>query len=294
MKTVITMSTKSHNINNTAKFIYNFLTSQTELPDIFYLVLSSEVYPNQNMDLPEDLLKICKYFNVNIKWVGMNEYTHMKWYVYPEHISDLVISIAEDETYPTDLVAKAKSVASNKGVVYNIFENMTFLRVFTGIRSRLFANAIDNRPSVLKRLTSQLVIPPNTFPEEIMLEQNIIARQEFCPHFDNVWLTPFLIMHDIQISSLGFKCEKENDKLYDIHKMNEIQNCWWSNACSLEDIELYIALRLFPGVLKKWKEIFPSYLTNEWDSTPISQLKDAYYGEIARYDDRYNTVKTFK
>jgi hypothetical protein len=58
MKTVITMTTWSKRIQFTARAIYRFLKTQIVKPDLFYLWLAEEEFPNREADLPENLLAI--------------------------------------------------------------------------------------------------------------------------------------------------------------------------------------------------------------------------------------------
>ena len=96
MKIVITMTSWTKRIQYVAKTIYYFLKTQTVKPDMFYLWLAEDEFPNKEKDLPEDLLTICSVFNVQIKWTKYNEYAFKRWYVYPKHNDDLVISIDDD------------------------------------------------------------------------------------------------------------------------------------------------------------------------------------------------------
>ena len=96
MKIVLTMTSWVKRINHVAKSIYRFLQTQTIKPDYCYLWLAEEEFPNRENDLPHELLLVCEALNVRICWTKYNEYAFKRWYVYPKHNDDLVISIDDD------------------------------------------------------------------------------------------------------------------------------------------------------------------------------------------------------
>ncbi|WP_291631455.1 hypothetical protein [Clostridium sp.] len=99
MKTVVTMTSWTKRINCVARSIYYFMKTQTVKPDLFYLWLAEEEFPNKEKDLPNDLLMIIEGLHITLKWIKKNTYCHKRWNVYPEHMEDLVISIDDDVIY---------------------------------------------------------------------------------------------------------------------------------------------------------------------------------------------------
>jgi len=54
MKTIVTMTSWTKRIHCVDKSIYTFFKTQMEKPDIFYLWLAIEEFPNKEKDLPEE------------------------------------------------------------------------------------------------------------------------------------------------------------------------------------------------------------------------------------------------
>ena len=76
---VITMTSWKGRIHVVGKCIYYFFTRQTEKPDVFYLWLSVEEFPNRENDLPADLLAVIDAFGVRLCWTETNEYIYKRW-----------------------------------------------------------------------------------------------------------------------------------------------------------------------------------------------------------------------
>lgn len=273
MKTVLTMTSWTQRINFVAKSIYTFLTSQSVKPDIFYLWLSVEEFPEKEKSLPSDLLKIVKYFNINLQWIPTNEYCHKRWYVYPKHYNDLVICIDDDQIYPNTLIEDAQKLCNtenSKNIIYNIFYDLTYASIYRGIRFVKHMNAWDNRPSMFKTFNGQSIFPPNTFPLEAITPENILLRKKYCKICDESWLMPFIKYNNTEIGSLNAMYNETN--VSDIGRTFVKMSKTVYNTVTVQDMQLYIVLRLFPKLMEKWKSLFPSYITEDFDKCSIDSL----------------------
>ena len=65
MQTIVTMTSWSGRIEHVGSSIFRFFKTQTKLPDIFYLWLSEEEFPNKENDLPKDLLLTINFLMSN-------------------------------------------------------------------------------------------------------------------------------------------------------------------------------------------------------------------------------------
>lgn len=259
---VITMTSYPARINNVAHAIYTFLTTQTVKPDIFYLWLSVSEFPNKEYDLPIELLKICNYFNIQLKWINDNEYCHKRWYVYPDHFEDFVFSIDDDTNYDPNLIGSIVSNIIPENTIFNIFKDQTYLGIYSGIHLVKYKLAVDNTESIYKTYLGQCVFPPKTFPLNAFTEEMIKIRKNICPICDESWFNPFLKYNDTKIASLDY-----NQNI--IESINNINPTWkisfsqFYNTFSKQDLQLYIVLRSFPYIFEKWKKIFPSYKADD-------------------------------
>lgn len=183
MKTVVTLTSWKKRINCLYKFLYVFFKTQTVLPDIFYIWLSIEEFPNKEKDLDSKLLDLISKHNITFKWLEGNDRVFKRWNVYPEHYEDLVISIDEDRVYPFDLIDSAKSV--KQGTVLNIF-----------------CDTEDSPNKVYKPydwFCGQCVIPPNTYPKELLDPQIKELRKTLNIPCDEVFTYPFLKKNNVEI-----------------------------------------------------------------------------------------------
>ena len=267
-KIVITMTSWSKRIKYVAKAIYHFFKTQTIKPDIFYLWLSEEEFPNKEKDLPEDLLLICEAFGVKIQWVKENEYCHKRWYVYPKHYNDTVLCIDDDCTYDKDLIKFAREIKDKK--VYTIFNNLTNeMHCEEGIKIKYtrttgFSNTI--------KLSGNSIFPPQTFPLEAIKPENIELRKKYCKKCDESWLMPFLIYNNIP-RSYSYKqkvCYNETDARFKSTAVFFTSKT--TSKVHWKHLQIYIVLRLFPELMKSWKQVFPAYNDKDFKTKPVDYL----------------------
>lgn len=270
MQTVVTMTSYPKRIKYLTAVLNHFFNTQLILPDIFYLWLSIEEFHNKENDLPIELIECCKKYNIIIKWLDKNEYCHKRWYVYPKHYQDLVISIDDDTYYDKNLIKFAKELSNTKSI-YNIFGNRTYFSLYQGIHFICYFNTTDYRPSIYKTFLGQCIIPPGVFPLEAITNENIELRQKYCKLCDQCWLTPFIKFNELKVGYLPFK-HNEIFEISEINKTYNILNTKLFGDITKSDLQQYIVLRLFPEKLKKFKQIFPSYITNNFDNIPLDSL----------------------
>lgn len=177
MKTVVTMTSWKARIDTVHIAIRAFMKYQTIKPDIFYLWLSDEEFPDHI--LPLKLTQIIDAYDVKLKWLTGNEYAFKRWHVYPEHYEDLVISIDDDRYYPKDTVEYAQNfIKDHPNDICNIFFHQCGYDIAYGIW-----------------MNTQCIIPPGVFPLKALE-----AHEKFktC-HSDEAIIFPFILKNDIRI-----------------------------------------------------------------------------------------------
>lgn len=275
-KVIITMTSWKMRINEVSKCIYHFLTRQIEKPDIFYLWLSEDEFPNKEKDLPENLLLIIESFNVKLCWLKENEYNFKRWHVYPNHYNDLVISIDDDILFDERLVLEAKKHINETNIIYGIFKDLMYEYKFNKFNT--FNFDITDKSSLKYRFLGCSVITPKSFPLEAVDNTNNEIRKKICKRCDECWIKPFTLLHNTPISFLNFVYNRrfENKKLQ--------QYATWKHLCkrydgySVRDYQMFINLYYFPENMKKFKEIFTDYNNSYFEHIGISKclkiLKD--------------------
>lgn len=264
MKYIVTMTSYPKRIKFVKQQIDYFFKNTTVKPDMFYLWLSESEFFRKERDLPSDLMDCINHYGIQLRWCKNNEYCHKRWYVYPEHMNDVVICIDDDHYYPNDMIETVKNLPITR-TVYNIFSNYTYPTIYENIKFYQFTNAFDNTPSKYKTFNGQCVFMPNTFPIESISPENIKIRQKYCPICDESWLMPFIKYHDIDISSLGYM---SNEIIYisEIGKTFDKLSKTIFHTLTLKDVQLYIVLRQFPELKKKWESLYPSYKSSYFDN----------------------------
>ena len=262
MKTVITMTSWTKRIHYVAKAIYRFLKTQTVKPDVFYLWLAEEEFPNKEKDLPDDLLMICSAFNIQIKWTKDNEYCFKRWYVFPEHYTDLVISIDDDVIYDTTIIEKCLLEYKHNPIpqVIDYPGWSCEVSITDGIKYTLTKKIVKS--SVKNYFIGQCAFTPFSFPLETLEEKNIELRKKICPKCDESFLHPYLIKNNIPITMLfGTKCIEEqelqktgirNDLHYNLVNVNGKQ---YKKA----DLYKLKVLQTIPELQESWLKVFPDY-----------------------------------
>lgn len=118
MKTVVTLTSWKNRIKYLHDFLFVFFKTQLEKPDIFYIWLSIDEFPNKEKDLDDKLVKFISDHNINLMWLNGNDTVFKRWNVFPKHLNDIVISIDDDRVYPFHLISDAKQVKS--GTIQNL------------------------------------------------------------------------------------------------------------------------------------------------------------------------------
>jgi hypothetical protein len=272
MNTVVTMTSYPKRISAVAEFIYIFMNTQTVKPDYFYIWLSEEEFPLKEASLPTELVKICKYFKIIIRWVPYNDGCTKRWGVYPEHYNDIVVAIDEDNVYDFHLVERMRQYEKPANTIYAVFDSLTnYLVPVGGIEFKYRHYKKLNLPnhSLRMKISGQSVVPPRTFPLDALNPDYLNLRLKYCPKCDESWLQPFY-----KFNSIEFSCMKL-DKLRCDDSMNStglaasgkvIDGVWWKN------VQMYLVLRLFPDLMRCHKRIFPEYDTAKWDIKPIDDI----------------------
>lgn len=205
MKTVVTMTCWTKRINQMPIFLDYFFATQTKKPDIFYIWLATEEFPDHK--LPIALEECISKYGIILKWVEKNEYCHKRWRVYPEHFEDIVISLDEDKRYPNDLVESAK----NCKYITNLW----------------FPKTNEYHEPYFIGLCGQCIVPPRTFPIEAYSEKYKEARIKCSPMNDECWLNVFIIKNNIKVTvdisllnpfEFDFKCSVDDTALSVTHK----------------------------------------------------------------------------
>jgi hypothetical protein len=276
MKIIISMTSWTKRINYVGEFIYTFLTSQTIKPDIFYLWLAEEEFPNKEKDLPEDLLSVCKYFKVEICWTKENEGPFKRYYTFFKHYNDMVILLDDDITNDPNTI---------KAVLAKYKENpIPQVIHYCGCGGKITIKneieyTIGSKPIMPYHITNYFMarsaFTPKSFPLEAFTKEMIELRKKICPLCDESWIHPFLIKNNIPITFI-FKLKwHENKEIQNV----AIKNILHTNVVKIDgkkykraDIYKFIVLKSLPELQDSWKKAFPNYNFNYFNLSALELL----------------------
>lgn len=263
-KIVVTMTSWRKRMPELGMMIYRFMTSQTVRPDIFYLWLAEAEFPNKELDLPKDLLTVCRYFNVVIKWCEYNDYCFKRWYVYPDHYADMVITIDDDLMAPPNLIETARNHIGERNISYNLFYDLTFAYDFTEPNFKKYSSVITT--SVRNRFLGCSMICPYTFPLECMSDEALRIRRRYCNKEDQSYIKGFMVANHTPISSLPFKFK--NCVIMQLSKNGATCNSFLAKHDGIDvwHYQLYLILSRFPNVLKAWRAEFPNFPVHRFET----------------------------
>lgn len=262
MKTVITMTSWTKRIQYVAKAIYRFLKTQTVKPDVFYLWLAEEEFPNKEKDLPDDLLMICSAFNVQIKWTKDNEYCFKRWYVFPEHNDDMVISIDDDMFYDPRMIAVVLDEYKRNTIpcVLHYAGCGGVIEIHNGIEYTITQKKVKS--ALGNYFIGQCAFTPHSFPLETLEPKTIDLRKKICPKCDESFLHPYLIKDNIPIIFIFGLINKEDSEKQNVAIRNDLHYSPITiNGKQYKKADLYKlkVLQTITELQNSWKKVFPNY-----------------------------------
>ena len=258
------------------KFIYYFFATQTMKPDIFYLWLAEEEFPNKEKDLPDDLLMICSAFNVQIKWTKDNEYCFKRWYVFPEHNDDMVISIDDDMFYDPRMIATVLEEYKRNPIpcVLHYSGCGGLIEITEGIKYTITQNRVKS--SVRNYFIGQCAFTPHSFPLETLEPKIVELRKKICPKCDESFLHPYLIKDNIPIVFIVGLISKEDNEKQDVAIRNDLHfNLVNVNGKKYKKADIYkfIVLKMVPELQESWKKAFHEYNLDHFNLSPLELLE---------------------
>ena len=278
MKIVLTCTTWRLRINFAGQNFARFIESQTVKPDIVYCWLAEEEFPNKEKDLPEEFLNFVQKFNVLLRWTEKNEYCHKRWYVYPDHYEDFVVSVDDDIVYPSNLIEEGLNMWRANGERPVIMQYMNMFREFGFINDikRVYLN-VPSFDSIKLQFYGQTIFTPKSFPLEAWTPEMHKIRMEICPKCDESWFQPFLIHNKTFLLRNGNAISVHEDEISDLQPVG-IRNQLYvtvnidGEAYPIADIYKLIVLKKFPHLMQSWKMVFPTYNTTKLDKYSYEDL----------------------
>ena len=257
MNYIVTMTSWKKRIQYVKNAIEKFLQNTPVYIDKFYLWLAEEEFPSKEADLPAELVKfVYDNSHVEITWTKYNEYCHKRWYVYPEHFENCVISIDDDAYYNRDGLDKAIAFALKNKCIVNLAD-LFYSNVFNHSIHKEVIHWYSKEPSKYTVLCGQCIIPPHVFPLECLNEDNIRIRSKICKRCDESWINPWLIKTGINIYTPDYIVSQPTEY--------ESRDAMWKimaeykNKFSFRDIQLFVVLNKFPELYESWICAFPGY-----------------------------------
>ena len=257
-KVVVTMTSWTQRISTVSTVIAQFLRDQTIKPDIFYLWLSEEEFPNHEADLPADLVKLSSF--IQIKWLPGNEGVFKRWSVYPEHFNDYVLCIDDDSLHSPMLVEDclARMKQFDNHVICNAWQQFSAVPFYFD-DIKINWRYIQQQASQTIWACGTKMVPPKAFPLEAFDAEVTEWRKVHFPANDEVWLIPYFLRNEMPITYpqhpmryITIGNEKQTSLAQNINMKAE-QNGYRPTEIQLHDFLEHL------GLLDLYKSRFPGY-----------------------------------
>ena len=292
-KIIITMTTWTKRINSAEKII-EYIIDNISGFDKLYLFLTKTEFEDLSK-LPEKIQKFHNEKRIECVFLDKNYFAFKRWFVYPKHYDDIVISIDDDVYTPKDIIEQAKRcyLKTPEKTVYNLYDNL-------GGVFNINDNDITVKYGEYKGKTysynklyffAQCIIMPKTFNLDIFNYNEI--QQKLAPYDDESWITYFLLKNNVKIDTLHYD-------FFNIPKIKDssLSNASWiklSRKCinfniNTRSLQFYIILRYF-NYLDEFKKNNIYYNTNKYDKISLDDLIDEYMSTTALPVDFNSTKK---
>ena len=223
---------------------------QSVKPDVVELWLSKEQFPNEEKDLPENLLEL-KEQGLSIFFCEDDLRSHKKYfYSMQKHPNDIVITCDDDFFYPSDMIfslyEEYKKTGSIVGTANTFIGKENF---YSPIQWKMCTSETQNADNLGLYSGSATLFPPHTI-SGYGFDLSIIKKT--CPYADDLWLTAMTYLNGKKVSSLGrlpFPLPVKGTQEEALTKTNNSESSAVNN-----DTQWKTILDYFSEELKEWKE----------------------------------------
>ena len=224
---------------------------QSVKPDAVELWLSKEQFPNEEKDLPENLLAL-KEQGLSILFCEDDLRSHKKYfYSMQNHPNDIVITCDDDVIYHKDTVKDLldvyeKDKNSIVGTCTAVFSKKDYL---TPIIWGMNSEKVFGRDNLCVVGCGGVLYPPHILGRRAF-DKELIRR--LCPYADDLWLTAMTYLNGKKVSSLGrlpFPLPVKGTQEEALTKTNNSESSAVNN-----DTQWKAILDYFSEELKEWKE----------------------------------------
>ncbi|MBO4231376.1 MAG: hypothetical protein J5886_06835 [Bacteroidales bacterium] len=259
-KIIISMTSYPKRINNLYYSIRLLLEKQSLKPDVLFLWLSEEEFPNKENDLPSNLNTLIRENGtIDLRWVKENTYVHKRHEVF-RYIDDAYVFFMDDDVeYDPKLIETVVDISNcypDTIIQYNRYSP----HIYDGIRIKYKkkGSCLLGGPYINKfRWCGQSMIPTSIYPKVILSDRYQRIRKETSPISDECWFQPWVVYYDIPLYSCDFGWGK--DIFVETGKRTGLVS--WShkkdkNGYERRDIWLNKVLLSFPELYQKYEREF--------------------------------------
>lgn len=251
---IVSLTSHPERINTVAPCIESLL-QQTQRPRKVLLYLSKEQFPNQESELPQELVRLRSNKHFEIRWVDDDLKPHKKYYYSMQEYPDLPIIIADDDViYENTLVEKLmNSYHKFPHCISAMRANLMMFR--RDGRLRKYDGWLMGYRMLLDTPSYQLMptgvggvlYPPHSIPKEAF---NISAIKTTCLYTDDLWLKMYAVMNQyptVVPRDYSKYHEIEGTRETALWRINVHKN---NNDVSIQNIISYFDKREYPNLLE--------------------------------------------
>lgn len=253
---IVSMTSYPKRIKYVSIVINDFLSKQTIKPNIFYLWLSQQDFPNKQNDLPLQLLESIQKYKIKLQWLKDNLYSFKRFMVYPQHYDDYCIFIDDDVLYSPQIIQNCLNVLKQyPKTICNLWIQFTAIPIFQGIKRTAWGRDFSSIKNIKNWMCGNCMIPPNVFPLECL--EYIDVFKKYANGNDELFLIPFVIKNNIEISfnPVGYPFNELNgSQQQSVHKSGDEL----INGIAKHDICLFNILKE-TNTLQYYQKIYINY-----------------------------------
>lgn len=200
-KLIVSLTSFPDRMNTLYPCLYSLL-NQKQKPDMLILWLSKDQFPNEDADLPRDILYL-KKFGLTVRYVSDDLKPHKKYfYAFQEYPNDIIITVDDDVLYTPDCISflfaahkmHPDCICGRRGRYVRYDESNDFLP-YTEWDLCPFDQDCGPSDNIILTGCGGILYPPHLL-DLSLLDVNLI--KEYAYLTDDLWLKTMEIQNEIK------------------------------------------------------------------------------------------------
>jgi len=246
---------------NTVHIALHTLLNQTLKPDKIILWLTDNQFSNKENDLPESLLKLCKY-GLTIEWCKDDIKSHTKLIPTLKKYPKDIIVVADDDIYYRknwlellfySYILNPDKIHCHKARRISFNHN----KILEYTKWKFCSNKCNDSYLNFLMGVGGVLFPPNTLYKDIY---NYELSMKLTPKADDIWFWAMAVLQGTKIKVIN----SENRKTLAVEEAFELNDLWSINSQGYNDVQLNC-------IFDYYKNLYDA-IYNEWSDNYIKRV----------------------